>query len=504
MAVSSTHPAFISILLDARSTQPLYKQLYSNLRQAILSGQLEAGAKLPSTRALAHNLGISRSTVVIAFEQLLYEGYIRGSVGSGSYVEAVLPDQLLHAPTTRNERAHDASDAASQQTSSISRRGMTIAATEVAPMYSDFATFRYRAFQHGVPALDELPFKLWSTLSMRRWRQRNSALFGYTDPLGYLPLRQEIAAYVNAARGVHCTEEQVIIVAGSQQAIHLTAQLLLDEGDPVWIEEPCYLGARGALMSSGARLMPVPVDHEGLAVADGIERCPYARMVYVTPSHQFPLGTTMSLTRRLALLQWAEQTHTWIFEDDYDSEYRYAGRPLASLQGLDTAHTVIYSGTFSKVLFPALRLGYLVVPMHLVDAFRAARATTDRHSPIFDQLVLTDFIAGEHFSRHIRRMRNLYAERQAMLIAAIQQELAGMLTVTPAEAGMHLIAHLATSMRDTAVQQIADSNAVAVTALSHYYQTEQAQQGLLMGYAAFDQRQIQQGIQRLARALTSM
>jgi GntR family transcriptional regulator / MocR family aminotransferase len=498
MPASPVHSALLSILLDPRSKQPLYKQLYTALRQAILNGQLAADTKLPSTRTLAHNLGISRSTVVVAFEQLLYEGYIRGSVGSGSYVESVLPDQLLHVPLPHQEQTHHLSTVAERSSSLLSRRGKAIATTAIAPVYNDAPTFRYRAFQHGIPALDEFPFKLWSTLATKRWRQVNSALFGYGDPLGYPPLRREIAAYVNAARGVRCSEEQVIITAGSQQAIHLTAHLLLDESDPVWIEDPCYLGARGALISSGAQLIPVPIDQEGLSVSAGIEHCPTARMVYVTPSHQFPLGTTMSLTRRLSLLQWASQTHAWIFEDDYDSEYRYAGRPLASLQGLDTADTVIYCGTFSKVLFPALRLGYLVVPQQLVEPFRAARAATDRHSSIFDQLVLTDFMTGDHFARHIRRMRNLYAERQAILIESIQRELVGLLEIVPNQAGMHIVARLPQTVSDTSVQRLAQSHSVALTALSHYYQTDQAQQGLIIGYSAFNQQQIQQGIQRLA------
>jgi GntR family transcriptional regulator/MocR family aminotransferase len=359
-----------------------------------------------------------------------------------------------------------------------------------------------QAFRPGVPALDEFPFKIWGKLAARRWRNAESRLFGYTNPAGYQPLREEIAAYVQAARGVRCSAEQIIIVAGSQQAIILAANLLTDPGDRVWIEDPCYMGARGALLSSGVQLVPVPVDHEGLVVSEGIVRSPQARMVYVTPSHQFPTGVTMSLTRRLALLQWARRTGSWILEDDYDGEYRYMGRPLASLQGLDTAGRVIYIGTFSKVLFPALRLGYLVAPPDLVDAFSEARGTLDRNSPIHQQMVLTDFIVEEHFARHIRRMRTLYEERQHILLAALHKYLPEQLQVRQSEAGMHLVAYRnetsGHNMRDTEIVRLAADNGVAVNAISRYYIEQEPQNALLMGFAAYNEQMIYDGIKRLA------
>jgi GntR family transcriptional regulator/MocR family aminotransferase len=304
----------------------------------------------------------------------------------------------------------------------------------------------------------------------------------------------------------------VLVVSGSQQAIDLAARVLLDPGDVAWMEDPGYLGAREALLGSGARLVPIPVDDEGLDVSTGIARAPEARMVYVTPSFQFPLGTTMSLARRLLLLQWASRSRAWVLEDDYDSEFRYAARPLASLQGLDTADQVIYMGTFSKVLFPGLRLGYLVVPPDLVDAFTAARAVQDRHSPILDQIVLTDFITQGHFARHIRLMRELYAERQTYLIAVATRELAGLMTIQPAEAGMHLVAALPAGIEDQVVARYAEEQQLITPPLSIYSMTttelpmgsraeEVSRQALLLGYTALMKPEIKEGVQRLAKVL---
>jgi GntR family transcriptional regulator/MocR family aminotransferase len=300
------------------------------------------------------------------------------------------------------------------------------------------------------------------------------------------------------ARAVHCDAQQVLIVSGSQQALDLAARLLLDEGDAVWMEDPCYLGARGALAGAGAHLMPVPVDAEGLDVAAGVARAPHARLAYVTPSHQYPLGVTMSLARRLALLDWAARARAWVLEDDYDSEFRYAGRPLASLQGLDRAARVCYIGTFSKVMFPALRLGYLVVPPGMVDAFATARALVDRHAPTVEQAALADFMSEGHFVRHIRRMRTLYAERQAVLVEAAHSWLAGAVAVAPAEAGMHLVGWLPEGMSDTTVAARAAARGLEVPALSRYASAGLLRGGVLLGYTALDASQIRAGVQRLA------
>lgn len=299
-----------------------------------------------------------------------------------------------------------------------------------------------RAFRPDVLALDEFPVALWSRLVGRRWRAATVAQLDYADPAGHGPLREAIASYLGAARGVRCAPAQVLITSGSQQGIDLAARALLNPGDPVWVEEPGYRGAKAALSAAGVSLHPVPVDDEGLRVDAGAAACPRARMAYVTPSHQYPTGATMSLARRLALLDWARRAGAWIVEDDYDSEYRYAGRPLPALQGLDTSGRVVYVGTFSKVLFPALRLGYVVAPDALIDAFARMQALVNRQIPTLDQAVLADFILDGHFARHIRRMRQLYAARQAALVEAVRRDLGDVIEVRSAEAGLHVVGWL--------------------------------------------------------------
>jgi GntR family transcriptional regulator/MocR family aminotransferase len=482
------------ILLDTSSAVPLHRQLYEGLRGAILAGRLSAGTRLPATRMLAHELGISRNTVLNAFEQLLAEGYVEGQTGSGTYVSHVLPDDLLHVLPTPPAQPLAPSNRR------LSQRGSLLAATSVTAVDDQGPP---RAFRTGLPAFDTFPFDIWTRLVARHWKQPPPELLSYGDPAGYHRLREVIAAYLGAARGVQCTTDRVIIVAGSQQGLDLAARVLLDPGDRVWIEDPGYVGARGALRSAGAELVPVPLDQEGLRVAVGIDTCANARMAYVTPSHQFPLGVTMSLSRRLALLDWARRADAWLLEDDYDSEYRYTGRPLPALQGLDGDGRTIYLGTFSKVLFPSLRLGYLVVPLDLVNAFVAAKALADRHPPSIEQAALADFIAEGHFARHIRRTRALYAGRQAALIAAAQHELAGLMELHPAAAGMHLVGWLPPGMADTDAASRAAAVGVDVSPLSAYALEPLERGGLLLGYAAADQNEIHRAVRRLGRALRS-
>lgn len=358
------------------------------------------------------------------------------------------------------------------------------------------------AFRPGIPALDAFPRDLWARLAARLYRQSRFDLFSYGDPAGHPPLRRAIAEYLRAARGVNCRWEQVIVTSGSQQALDLAARVLLDRGDTAWVEDPGYFGARGAWMAAGIRCVPVPVDAEGLSVAQGELSAPQARMAYVSPSHQYPLGVTMSLARRMALLAWARRCSAWIAEDDYDSEFRYAGRPLAALQGLDTGGRVIYIGTFSKVLFPALRLGYMVVPAGAVDAFAAARALADRHPPGPSQALVAEFLAEGHFARHIRRMRTLYAERQAALVSAARRECAGLLEVAPADAGMHLVAWLPKGSIDREVSRRAAAAGVSAPPLSAYYHhADAARPGLLLGYSSVNRRKIQEAARRLGAAM---
>lgn len=493
MARTATLVTLPMLTIDPASLLPMYRQVYEGLRRAILTGQLAPGMRLPATRALATELGVARNTVLNAFEQLIAEGYIEGKVGAGTQVAVALPDDLLSAPVVPIPPSQPA-----RKGPALSRRGALLAGTRVSvsrPIDS------LQAFRTGVPDYAAFPFDICAQLAARHWRNPPRELLSYGDPAGYRHLREAIAAYLGAARAVRCTADQVIIVAGSQQGLDLAARLLLDPGDAVWMEDPGYLGARGALRAAGAQIIPISVGPEGLDVAAGIATCPTARLAYVSPSHQFPLGIMLSLAQRLALLDWAERSQAWIIEDDYDSEYRYASRPLAALQGLDRAHRVLYIGSFSKVLFPALRLGYLVVPPDLVEAFVAARAITDRHSPSMEQAVIADFIREGHFARHIRRMRALYAERQAILRDAAQQILGDRLILAPAEAGMHLIGWLPAGQDATVVAQRAAARGIVVQPLAAFATLPQPRQGLLLGYAALTADEITSGLRQLARAL---
>jgi len=490
---ATTPPALVTLGLDGGSSVPRYRQLYDAIREAILAGRLRPGARLPSTRTLAAQVGSSRNTVLAAFEQLTAEGYLQGKVGAGTTVAATLPDDVLQAEPTPTSVAR-----ARARRNALSRRGALILKSRLARAPASGGP---RPFRMGLPALDAFPFEVWARLVARRWRRVPHQLLDYGDPAGYGPLREAIAVYLREARAVRCEAGQVIIVTGSQQGIDLTARVLFDAGDPVWVEDPGYPGARSALAAAELRIVPVPVDGEGLDVGAGAVRAPAARLVYVTPSHQYPLGVTMSLARRLALLEWARRAGAWILEDDYDSEYRYAGRPLAALQGLDSASCVIYLGTFSKVLFPALRVGYVVVPPELVDAFVAARALIDRHTPSVTQAVLADFIEEGHFARHIRRTRALYAERQAVLVEAAAQSLAGRLRVPPSETGMHLVGWLPPGADDRAASAAAAAAGVAAAPLSAFRLRSRGPGALLLGYAGLGTEEIRDGIMRLDAAL---
>jgi GntR family transcriptional regulator / MocR family aminotransferase len=482
---------FTSLRLDRDSPAPLHRQLYSEIRAAILDGRLSHGARLPSTRTLSADLRLSRNTVAGAFDQLLAEGYLEGRVGSGTYVMGAA------FPSARGVKTA----ARRQSPAGPSARGRQLAATRVSPAH---VTNDPIPFRPGIPAIDAFPRELWARMAARLLRHASSTLFNYSDPAGYPPLRSAIADYLRAARGVRCSPAQVVVTAGSQQAIDLAARILLDSGDTTWLEDPGYLGARGAFRAAGVVCAPVPVDSEGLSVKQGEKLAPQARMAYVSPSHQYPLGVTMSLSRRMELLDWANRRDAWIVEDDYDSEFRYIGRPLESLQGLDASGRVLYTGSFSKVLFPALRLGYLVAPEALVDAFVAGRALADRHSPVFDQALTAEFLAEGHFARHIRRMRALYGERQEALVAACRRELGGCLNVAPAAAGMHLVGWLAENRSDRVASRAALAAGVPAPAISDYASGRFDRQGLILGYAAVNARQIREGARKLAGAMLKL
>lgn len=452
---------------------PLHLQVYEGLREAILQGTLKPSHRLPSTRAMAQHLGVSRNTVLLAFEQLLLEGYLESRVGDGTYVTHTLPDTSIQKPEVRMEQQG--------KQPQLSRRAQKLLQVQVTQYLSQP---EYRAFRSGMPALKDFPFEEWRRLHARHWKSPPVQLLSYGDPRGYLPLREAISEYLNASRGVRCTPDQVLITSGSQQGLELAARLLMDDGDSIWMEDPGYLGARAAFQASGLSVCPIPIDQEGMQVQHGATHHPNARMVYVTPSHQYPLGITLSLTRRLELLKWARQSEAWILEDDYNSEYRYEGRPLNALQGLDQDGRVIYIGTFSKVLLPAVRLGYLVLPENLIDLFIHARSLVDRMPPGVSQAVLAEFMENGGFERHIRRMRGLYAERQTFFLNLAHTHFPDWLSCQPSPAGMHLVSQLSHPVSDVKLVEEAKKVGVTVRALSPSY-LQNPKQGLLFGYAGF-------------------
>ena len=484
----------LAVAIDQKSGQPLYRQIYSHVRQCILDGRLAPGARLPSTRQLAADLRVSRSTAVQAYEQLRAEGYIEGLGGAETRVSGALPDSFVRAAP--READQSAVSLRSSLVPSARARATVSAMRRATPPFG----LGPRAFRAGVPAVDVFPVDTWGRIMARRWSRTPARDLAYGDSFGYRPLREAVADYLRAARGVRCTADQVMITAGSQQALDLVSRVLLDPGDKVWLEDPGYHGARGAFTAAGANIIPVPVDQDGLDVMAGRTLAPDARLAFVTPSRQLPLGSTMSLPRRLSLLEWAVASRAAIFEDDYDSEFRYASRPLPALQGLDRAGCVLYAGTFSKVTFPSMRLGYLVVPPALVDVFGAARHFIDFHSPFLEQAVMTDFIVEGHFERHIRRMRAIYHERQVLLVNLARERLGGLLDVRPADAGMTVVGWLGGGLDDVATARAAERAGLHVLPLSPLA-VRPMPPALLLGYAGVRDDEIRDGVNRLAIVL---
>jgi GntR family transcriptional regulator/MocR family aminotransferase len=515
--------ALLDLALDRAAPGSLQRQLYGQVREAVLAGRVAPGTRLPSTRTLAGELACSRNTVLGAFEQLMAEGYLECRAGSGTYVSRVLPETLLARPGGRMGR----DEVGPRAKPAVGRAGERGALAYAERMPFGAGAGGLRPFAPGVPDLSLFPFDIWGRLLGRIWRRPELDLLMPAPPAGHLPLRAAIAAYLRGLRSVACTPEQLFITAGAQPALDLVARVLLKPGDAVWIEEPGYPGLRGPLRSTGARLVPVPLDEEGLSVAAGRALADDARLAVVAPSHQYPRGTTMSLARRLELLAWARRRGAWLVEDDYDSEYRYAGRPLAALQGLDAdragrgdggpgdGERVFYIGTFSKVLFPAIRLGYLVVPPDLVDDFAQARAAIDAYPSSIVQPVLAAFMEEGHFAAHVRRMRTVYARRRQALLAAGDRHLQGLLELAPGEGGLHLVgqmsAALAQRLSDREAEARATAAGLAPRALSRFYlgppevsyRETPPPHGLLLGFAALADDEIEAVTKRLAEALRS-
>lgn len=495
-ATPTDHPP---IELDAALTAPLHKQLYERLRAAILADQLPSGARLPSTRTLAAELGVSRGTIGLAYEHLQLEGYLESQVGRGTVVSRHLPPLARPAPTVRRRPAA----AGTPEPPSI-RPALRSCALHAVPNLGPVEGRAGGAFRGGQPALDLFPYELWARLVARRARRSLPEVAYYQPPAGYEPLRAAIAAQIGISRGVRCTPDQIIVTAGTQGALDLCARTLLHPGRAAWLENPGYFGARGALLAAGARLVPVPVDEEGLDVEQGRRRCPEARLVATSPSHQFPTGVTMGLGRRLALLDWAEAAGAWILEDDYDGEYRFGGRPLEALQGLDRVGRVLYLGTFSKVLFPALRLGYLVAPIDLVGPLLAMRRFVDIHPPILEQMALADFMSEGHYARHLRRMLRHYGQRRDLLRRELRARLGGLLTVSTPAVGMHLVGWLPPGEDDRRAAELADAAGITVVPVSRFALEPLPRGGLVFGFAGTDEEGIRLGVERLAVALESL
>ena len=489
----SRHAAGFSPLIpvERNAERTLYRQVYDALRSAILGRRLAPGQQVPSTRALAAELGISRISVLNSYAQLLAEGYLEARTGAGTFVSKSLPGQAA-----RNETRGASGVAGNGGPRRVSRAARMLPRSEKAPWVRGQG-----AFSLSEPAMEAFPLRVWSNLVLRNCRNPRASSFQYGDPLGHAGLREAIAAYLRTTRAVRCEPRQVMVVSGSQQALDLTVRVLLDAGSRVWVEEPGYWLARHALIAGGCEIVPVPVDAEGLDVAAGIERCRTARAAFVAPSHQFPLGVAMSASRRLQLLEWAQRGGAWIVEDDYDSEYRYGSKPIASLQGLDAANRVIYIGTFSKVLFPSLRVGYVVIPEDLAGHFLAVRGAMDVSPPYLMQAVLADFIAEGHFSRHIRRMRILYGQRRDALVEALEREFGREMRWMGSEAGMHLTLLLPRGYDDRAIALRAAREDLWLWPLSPAYSGTTRQHGFILGFGSTTPGEMPRAVRRLRNLL---
>ena len=458
----------VAITLDPDSPAPLQRQVYDEWRRGILGGRFRGGERVPSTRDLARALGVARTTVTAAYEQLIAEGYLEAAHGSGTFVCRELPDDLLRARRVRPARLTSTSAAQPVAQSS----GLN--------------------FSHGRPDLDEFPFALWRRLLNRHLRTLRPELFDYAaTSAGHPPLREEIAAYVGRSRAVSCTPDQVIVVNGSQQGLDLCARILVQPGDPVAIENPGYQGARAILEARGARLLPVRIDSAGMAAQEipaGV------RAAYVTPSHQFPTGVSMTVARRLELIERARRGDFLIIEDDYDSEYRYNGPPLPAMQGLAENAPVVYIGTFSKVMFPGLRIGYIIAPLKLVKTFARAKWLVDRQTQMLEQAALADFLREGHLERHIRRMRRLYGKRREVLLESLGRHFADRAECLGDDAGMHVLVRF----HGHDIASRAAANQVHLNSSAMYYIGKAPDNEFVFGFSSLSEKAIREGIRRLA------
>lgn len=482
----------------------LYGQVYRALRRQILGGRMRPGARLPSTRWLALELGISRNTALFAYEQLIAEGYLTAGSHAGTYVATELPENLTFV----------APDRVSCKNAIPSAVRLSAFASRIADDPVNAALIREILlrpalpydFRYGRPSFADFPHATWDRTLARRARRRSIGDLDYGAPEGVAALRNELADYLHRARAVNCSPEQIVIVSGSQQAIDLAVRVLIDRGDRVVLENPHYFPARNVSRAAGAVLEFVDVDDQGMRLSDLAAKKGRVKLVFVTPSHQFPTGALMPLGRRLELLAWANRTGAVVFEDDYDSEYRYCGRPVEALQALDESGRVLYSGTFSKTMFPGLRLGYLVVPNQLVGIFRSVKSLLDTACPTNTQLALAEFMRDGHFERHLRRSRARNAERRAMLLESIERHLGDRVEVSGSEGGLHILLWINnTPMRHSAdLVERAERAGVGVYPVGPFYSGPPKRTGLLLGYTSLTEKEIAEGIRRLGSVVASM
>jgi GntR family transcriptional regulator/MocR family aminotransferase len=486
-----TSPAlpFWSIALDRNSPVSLQEQIVRYFREAVVSHRLKPGSRVPSSRTFSTDHGVARITVVQAYEQLVAEGYLVPRAGAGMFVADSAPELYLRAASA---------EPFIRAVTPTSTRVVSQRRLPSPPM----APFDVLPLAIGAPDVDYFPWAHWTTISTRVQQERPTELLVYGDARGLAELREAIAEYLGASRGIACMPEQILVVSGSQQGLDLTARALARPGEAAWFEEPGYPRGRLAFEAAGLGIVPIPVDDQGINVTIGTQIAPDARLALVSPTHQYPMGVTMSLKRRLALLQWAECANSWILEDDYDGEYRYSGRPLAPLHVLDRGSRVLYLGTFSKILAPSLRVGYLILPPDLVDRFAALKSASDHHTSGLIQRTLARFIREGRLSSHLKRMRVVYARRRATLIAALEQEAAGLLTMNLVpEAGLHLVAKLIVDVDDVAASRRALEYRVRATALSSFYAQDKRERGFVLGFGGTREGDMIQAVRLLVRAI---
>lgn len=490
--VSSTKRASKSVLLDSLkldvgSNESLYTQLYMGIKTLVLAGNLVKGDLLPSIRVLAQDLGVSRNTVITAFDRLCDEGYVENRTRSGMFVAGSFIQNRARSP---NQLDFDPFEGKDRQ---FSARGNFILTLNSGPDIP--AT---EILMPGVPGTDMFPHTAWRRAATKAWRSAGDPFLGASQPFGLLKLRQQIARHIGMSRGVKCDPEQILVLSSSREAIYLSALVLADPGDVCLLEEPGFLGAQAALSAADLALMPLDVDAQGMIVDEIIERAPKAKLVYITPSNQFPLGGTMSSERRSELLDWANKAKAWILEDDYDGEFYYDKPSVQALQGMDTHARVLYIGTFSKSLYLGLRLAYIVVPQDLVEVFAKARTVIAAHAATDSQAILASFIESGHFQAHVRKMREVYIQRRDTLVSALQHKLPDVLEIHPTKAGLQLATTFKTSVDDHQFCRDLKVSKIGVLPLSRFYLTNKPKSGLLIGFASTTEEKIVEGIDKLA------